>query len=134
MILYISGPITGVDDFRERFEAAQNALTKAVGHTVINPAVEPLGLTPLDYMRISLARLEAADGIVLLPGWETSKGARIELLYAAYAGKPIYETSPDDGFLLHRMRLEHDHYEGIGPFDRDPKKAIVTRLWREDKW
>lgn len=83
--IYISGQITGNLIYKQLFAQAESAL-KAQGHTVINPAVETEGLTQRDYMRISLARLESADFIYMLPGWEYSKGAQIERMYAEYIG------------------------------------------------
>jgi hypothetical protein len=88
--IYLSGPITGVPDYQDRF--GQIACRAEIfGHTVIDPSVETAGLTPKDYMRISIARLEAADEVWLLPGWQNSKGATIEKLYAEYIGLPIKE-------------------------------------------
>ena len=91
MILYLSGPVTGIQDYKARFKHAQVTLTMAGNQTVLNPAVIPPGLHEYDdYMRISLAMLDAADGIVMLPGWKGSRGAKIELRAAIRAGKKIY--------------------------------------------
>lgn len=84
--VYISGPITGVADYKEKFEEAAEYLRQN-GHIPINPAVECEGLSPADYLRISLARLEAADAIFPLYSWQMSSGAMIEMQYAKYAGK-----------------------------------------------
>lgn len=92
MILYLSGPITGVSDYKTRFADAENQLLKK-GFTVINPARTTEGLTNADYMRISMAQLEAADGIVLFGSWGLSRGAIIEALYAAYIGKQLFAAS-----------------------------------------
>lgn len=90
--IYISGPITGMPDYKEQFATISRKL-EANGHIVVDPSVETDGLSPRDYMRISLARLEAADEILLLPGWENSKGAKIEKLYAEYIGLRVREEA-----------------------------------------
>jgi hypothetical protein len=90
MILYLSGRVTSDPDYKRKFDAAETQL-KEKGHIVLNPAVMPIGLKEYDdYIRISLAMLCAADGIVMLPGWKKSKGARIELRDALKAGKKIF--------------------------------------------
>lgn len=90
-IVYLSGPISGrpyyeyQDEFREWETICENN-----GLVVLNPAKNPKGLTAADYMRISLAQVEAADAIVLLPNWQNSKGAKIEKAYAEYIGKRVF--------------------------------------------
>jgi nucleoside 2-deoxyribosyltransferase len=78
----------GIPDYNyPAFNAVADLLRKQ-GHTPLNPACNPPGLTPAQYMDIDLAMLRAADAILLLPGWEESKGARVEANYAAYLGIP----------------------------------------------
>lgn len=118
MKLYLSGPITGVKRYRSKFAKFEKQL-REMGHTVINPAVETEGLNPADYLLISIARLNAADAIFLIPGWSNSKGAIIEALYAEYAGKEIYTESDNpraSGFrkirLLRNDDVFHDYIDG----------------------
>lgn len=85
MILYLSGPITGVKNYKRNFMAARDALV-AKGHQVINPAemseVLHSGASYQDYMDICLALLAKADALVQLPDWDKSLGANRELGYA----------------------------------------------------
>lgn len=88
--VYLSGPISGVEDYKEKFEEAQKAI-EAINddrytHVVLNPAMLPDGLSKKEYMQIDLQMLSNADVMVMLPGWEASNGARIEKLYAQYIG------------------------------------------------
>ena len=94
MKVYISGRISGDPAYKEKFMKAETTL-KGWGDTVINPAWLPKGLTPASYMRISIAAVEAADVLLLLPGWEQSKGAMIEKLYAEYIGVHTCEVLQD---------------------------------------
>lgn len=84
--IYISGKITGTNDFRERFAAAEERL-KAQGYETINPARINAGLpdgTPWEtYMRRCIALLAEADAIYLLNGWRNSRGAHLEVDIAA---------------------------------------------------
>jgi hypothetical protein len=90
MIAYISGPITGNDNYKAQFAAAQAQL-EAKGWTVINPAeldaAIPLGIMEhREYIQIDLALLRKADCLVLLDGWEESSGANTELAQALTTG------------------------------------------------
>jgi Domain of unknown function (DUF4406) len=89
MILYISGPMTGHPEFNyPAFHAAETKLRDA-GHTVLNPARQPKQATWEDYMRADIAAVVSADGVALLPGWRTSRGARLEHHVAAELGLEI---------------------------------------------
>lgn len=87
-IIYIAGPIKGRADYIERFCAAQLKL-EADGWIVLNPADLPPGMPADRYMPICLAMLQQADAIYMLPDWEASDGAKIEMQFALYQGKTI---------------------------------------------
>lgn len=91
MKVYISGKITGDPDYREKFACAER-IWSAAGHTVLNPAMLPEGMTQRDYMRICLAMVDCADLLLLLPDWEQSEGARTEFAYTRKAGIPFVEA------------------------------------------
>jgi hypothetical protein len=78
--IYLAGPMSGLPEFN--YPAFYEAATKlrAMGHTVLNPAENPVPAcgTWQGYMRLSLAQLVQCECIVLLPGWADSRGALIE--------------------------------------------------------
>ena len=80
--IYLAGPMTGLPDFnRPAFHAAAKDL-RDQGHEVVNPAelCDKHGTSHSWewYMRQGLKALADCDAIVMLPGWEGSRGARIE--------------------------------------------------------
>ena len=91
MKLYLSGAITGTDDYMDRFSMAEKLLE--VEHTIINPAKVntqlPSDTDYEDYMKMSFCMLDMCDGIYLLKGWEKSCGSNRELGYAMAKGKII---------------------------------------------
>ena len=94
-IIYISGKITGDSGYKAKFKAVADKY-EAQGHTVFNPAVLPFSeaISWGSYMRIALEMLRICDTIVMLPDWQESKGARIELGFALEKGlEVIYEDS-----------------------------------------
>ena len=89
MTAFISGPITNrMARYQYDFADAQMTL-EFLGYKVLNPAWLPKGLKDEDYQRIDDAMLESADVVVLLPGWEKSKGARREAKLAESLGKTV---------------------------------------------
>lgn len=71
MKVYISGKITGDPDYKAKFGKAASEL-RAAGHTPINPARLPEGMSKGDYMRINFAQMDSADAIMFLPDWQDS--------------------------------------------------------------
>lgn len=77
-IIYIAGPMSGMENFNRTAFAIAARNLDAKGHTVLNPAILPDGLTYEHYMDIGLAMLRGSDAIYLLEGWEDSEGAKRE--------------------------------------------------------
>ncbi|WP_097332594.1 DUF4406 domain-containing protein, partial [Escherichia coli] len=87
--IYIAGPMTGYENFnREAFHRAEEAL-KREGHTVLNPAVLPDGLTQPQYMDICMAMIRCVDAVYMLKGWQRSAGAKAELALAEKLGHAV---------------------------------------------
>lgn len=90
-LVYIAGPITGVAKYWEPFEKMAEEV-RAAGYIPLIPTWQPTGLSNAQYMRMCMAMLDAADAVLLLPGWRDSIGATIEAAYAGYVGKPVTES------------------------------------------
>lgn len=89
MNIYISGPIEGVDNYREKFERAKRIIEKG-GHKAINPAgLDMYGLTREQILNLDLVLLDLCDTIYMLKGWESSCGANREYGYALAKGLEI---------------------------------------------
>ena len=94
-MIYISGKITGTEDYLQRFEAVENHLNNMDILNIINPAKVNSFLPELSYsqyIKISLCMLEMCDTIYMLKGWEDSTGAKLEWEFAkANNYKILYE-------------------------------------------
>lgn len=90
--IYISAPITGVDNFMEKFAEAENHF-KNLGYEVVNPAKVnrelPTTLTHEQYMKMSFAMMDLCDTVAFLDGWECSLGCNQEYGYALGIGLEI---------------------------------------------
>jgi Domain of unknown function (DUF4406) len=127
MKLYIAGPMTGLPQFNiPAFDAAAAALRLA-GHYVVSPAEldspemrafalqSPDGKMPADGKIASetwgdvLARdvriiSDQVHAIAFLPGWEKSRGARLEAFVGLLTGKLFaYYVDGADGNLLRQV-------------------------------
>lgn len=93
MKIYIIGPMEGEKDYLENFRAAEEVLLK-LGHDVVNPAkldkaVKGIGLSREDYLELDLKLLEWCDAIVMLDGWQQSRGCNREYGYVIGTKKQI---------------------------------------------
>jgi hypothetical protein len=71
------------------FNAAEVRL-RALGYEVLNPARhEREDRDWKDYMRLGVRDLTYADGVALLPNWQTSKGATLETQVAYAMGLAV---------------------------------------------
>lgn len=93
--VYLSGPMTGIPQFNfPAFHRAAASL-RASGYEVINPAemdaADPAPMTWEQYLRRDIQVLVGCDQIALLPGWENSRGAKLEKHIADALGmRPIF--------------------------------------------
>lgn len=99
--VYLSGPITGTDDYMERFAKAEQELTEQ-GYVVVNPAKVnaqlPVSTMWEEYMLMSMTMLDMCDTIYMLGGWQNSRGAKLELSYATSRNFDVW----------------HEHAEAVG--------------------
>lgn len=92
MKLYLSGAITGIDNYKKIFDSYEQILSNQ-GYDVVNPAKIDLGegATWEQYMKIDLKMMLDCDIIAMIPGWENSGGAKIEKELAEKLGLLIIE-------------------------------------------
>ena len=88
--IYISGKITGTEDYEKRFAKAEAEL-EAKGFIVLNPVrtgkwleryLAPEVPTWIQYMKQAIKAMMSADCMYMLKGYRESKGARLELFLA----------------------------------------------------
>lgn len=103
--IYLSGPMTGIPDHNFPAFHEWAARLRAQGHEVVSPAELSEGKTWVECLRVDIRELCGCDAIALMPGWEASKGANLEL------------------HVAHRLELE------VIPLPAD-EAAGAARFWR----
>lgn len=88
--LYIAGPMTGLPDHNYPAFFDVEARLRCAGYETLNSARidewNTLFRTWDWYMRRALELVVLADGVALLPGWQDSKGATLEVHVAEALG------------------------------------------------
>lgn len=110
MKVYLAGPMRGISEWNvPAFDATAKAWTEA-GHHVFSPAAtlralgylygyacEPGSNEADEHLRhvmlTDFACIVAADAIALLPGWEKSRGATVEVALAHFFGKYLFDAA-----------------------------------------
>ena len=137
MKIYIAGPMTGYDQWNfPAFFKLEESLLK-LGYRVVNPAhndgptlelaLESAGEPERPnnswnwYMKRDLPHLLECDAICVLPNWQKSKGASLEVQVANAIGVPVYVLENDK--LVPRVRAL-----GISGWARSGKDSVAEYL------
>lgn len=91
--IYISGKVTGLEksEYELNFKRGEEIVRRS-GCIPVNPVAicaNMVGATWIDYMLVCIAALHDCDSILMLSGWENSKGANIERYIAFQTNKKI---------------------------------------------
>ena len=111
--IYLSGKITGENDFASRFAQMADKLS-ANGDMVFNPATHPDMFTHGQFMQIDLLALSFCDTIYLMNNWRSSKGAKMEFDQARILGlnfefeEPLYQIKSKDGMFWNAETNDYD--------------------------
>jgi len=88
---YIAGPMSGLPELNFPAFHAKAAHLRGMGFDVVSPA--EIGVDPSAgwkaCMRADIRELVTCDAIVPLPGWENSKGAKLEMHIAQELGLQV---------------------------------------------
>lgn len=88
-MLYIAGPMSGYPGYNyTAFLRAESQLILA-GYETLNPALNPKCDTWDGYMRAAIVQVLQADGIAVLPDWQMSAGAALEVHIAHALRIPV---------------------------------------------
>lgn len=157
--IYIAGPMRGYHRYNfDAFHEADIAL-KGWGWDTINPAQADLdeGFCPdtpqhtltkkdlEDFIVRDVHMVLSADAVVLLKGWEKSKGVAVEIAIAIYSDIPVYiypgmqeldldepdlpiEVRQAEDILEEALRItKGDRQNQYGPVDQD--FARTAKMW-----
>ncbi len=153
--LYIAGPMRGIAEYNfPAFLEAENQL-KSMGYKVLSPATQDVlegfethtpesELTGDDFERWvkrDMDMVSKSDGVCVLPGFEKSKGAQVEVTVARFLNKPVYTypsmaklevsgsmVAPASDILVEALRITSgDRQNQYGPPDQD--FARTAKMW-----
>lgn len=88
--VYLSGPITNTKNYKGLFMFAEELVEFGEAEQIYNPAVQISASCSWEQaMHRCLAEITNYDTVVMLPGWNTSRGARLERDVALACGMHV---------------------------------------------
>jgi hypothetical protein len=124
--MYLSGPMTGIEKYNHDLFNKVAEEFRTAGFMVCSPSEFFDGdrtKERKEYMREAVKYMLEADTIVLLPGWQESKGARLEAAIAAELDLIVVEYVENDDTIEEGsapatgiLTLEDDSSVNLGSF------------------
>lgn len=114
---YLSGAMSGLPDHNFPAFHAEAAKLRAAGWDVVNPAeLNPdTTMTWEECLRVDIRELCGCDAIALMPGWERSKGANLELHVAHRLGLEVIHLPLQFDLVAHLRRQAEFSERTFGP-------------------
>lgn len=136
MRLYLAGPMSGMPDLNRGAAAHGKAQLERYGYTVISPwdfvqnvdndgsggGPEVLAY----YLRHDLHQLADTDGVALLDGYRTSKGANIEIFVATLLNLPVRHV---DSWVTHALYYDLDLSKYTAEDNPAPDFGLLFAHW-----
>lgn len=92
--VYLSGPITNTKNYKGLFMFAEELAALGDAEQIYNPAAQiPASSSWEQAMHRCLSEITNYDTVVLLPGWNASRGARLESDVALACGIHVVNLS-----------------------------------------
>lgn len=90
--VYLSGPITGIKNYKGLFMFAEELVVLADAEQIYNPTAQvPASSSWEQAMNQCLSEITEYDTVVMLPGWNVSRGARLERDVALACGMHVVD-------------------------------------------
>lgn len=123
MRAYLCGPMTGMQEYNFPAFRAATADLRQKGWSVFDPSENPgnSNLSRAHFMALDIRAIVGqsdlfppVDAVVVLPGWEKSRGARLEVEIALQLDIPVlwaYNLNPVTNLQFEQARAwTHDSY------------------------
>lgn len=134
--VYCAGPMTGRESHNYPAFHAAAASIRALGYEVCNPAelnpeaehMPPERCQPWAYyLRRDLSAMLNCDAVAVLPGWQKSRGARLEVHVARQLGMPVLDADTLEPWGQD-PREWRGMLVGVAGFARTGKDTLVQQI------
>ncbi len=110
MKFYISGPITGMPNRNEEAFDKAAKIIREVDPSAVNPLeldfASDTDLSWNECLRRDIKYLMDCDAVLLLQGWEVSKGARLEVMIAKKLDMPFFRLNDNDELVEEHVAVD----------------------------